>query len=1182
MQVAGESAAFTNVTMAISGNRGVVVNQNNAFDAIDVKGCTIAFASGMDRAFQTWNGTGDSLLTVADSTVTGVGHILMFADGDTGDTTCFITNSTVSLTASQIESHNGDATVEISESTVSMTGGSNNKNGAFNVGARYGAETTASVKILNNSNVTCSGQYSGINVWTWGENGPQESNVFIVDSTYNGTGSYYGLSAYSIYDGDTYVYFANSTVNASGAISAIEMCSDPSYNALGNKEYVQIDSDVTLTTTTYGYGLDLDNSTSGSVNGSASNTATITGGSLACNGCGILVTGDDDANSSVTIHDAEVAIDVSAHNWYTIATGELSIDSGSYGFTHAAGRGILVAVGNITGGIFSEDVSDLCATGYVCSENTDEATAEDYPFAVVPAVASITIDDETYYYATFEHAVDDAELSEEEVTITVINYNAETMVAPEGWEFSTDTSVEPPVTTLVRAANAAQIVRGGEVFEQYQTLAEAIAAAIDGDTVELLRNVQLSGAEIVSINKVGTYVIDGKGFSITPAASTEFAYHRFLFGESGQSYDPTRSYTVKDLTINGFADSAYLVRAEGCSLTLKDCVLENNNLPYYSENDVETHTQNGSRVALATSADLTIDGCVFRNNTTTFQTVDFNTNGGNPNVAAGTFTVDDCLFADNAVIRGSGVIYTLGSTSADNVVSRSTFSGNSVTSTAGAVIYFSGVTDVTGCFFTNNIVNVSADNKCGVFALGSQSAGSSLTGNAFVDNEVSSVGAAATVYGGAKNVDLSGNYWDDGAKPDVGDGVDIYLTKSEGVVYGTYADTYTVWGNGVTVTIYEPSVEVTVDVGDSGSAVISKIKVSETWLEENGLSADSDTDNIMEALEKTDANGLPAWQNYVIGVNPDGKVAVDAEQGRTTDMPVVSTIEVPKNDTGFDVSFSLDRVTDAGVVIDHGTPQPSPEFMIDLSSIESTAYFQLNATVTSKDETGASVTVKSANTMGVLKVESSSRSTILGVPWAALAGGSISVSNLVRTATLTDGDKLQLFANGQVKSWTLSNGVWTPDTTVGDFGTVPGTPADEATVARGNGVWLTRSDPTKPIYLAGGLDTAAAPVTLEKAESETKASWNLIAPPTAKEVDLKDVIGGNTDDQIVVPTAGAPKNYSFVDGVLGYPSTEPVYDKDGNQIGVRAIRKTDTKLPPGTGCFYLNKDATSESKQIVW
>ena len=339
---------------------------------------------------------------------------------------------------------------------------------------------------------------------------------------------------------------------------------------------------------------------------------------------------------------------------------------------------------------------------------------------------------------------------------------------------------------------AARIVRdNGATTNKYETIAAAISASQDGDTIELLKDIQLSGTEAVEINKVGTYTIDGKGHSITPASDCAYTHTRFRFGMDGNDYTDTKSYIVTNLTISGFTDAAtYFIRAEGCSLTLTDCTIADNNLALTS----------GSRLVVITDADLTLDGCEITDNATASYLVDFNTNG-RANGTGGTLDIDNCLF-DGNTSGETAIVYSLGSSSGGDAIANSTFSSNTVSSAAASVIYFSGATDVTGCLFTNNTVTATdSSQKCGVLALGSSAAGSSYTNNAFADNTLTSSGNAATIYVGAKNVGLTGNYWGNGAAPVSGNGADIYLAKTEGVVYDTYAESYTVNANGRGVTV---------------------------------------------------------------------------------------------------------------------------------------------------------------------------------------------------------------------------------------------------------------------------------------------------------------------------------------------------------------------------------------------
>jgi len=70
---------------------------------------------------------------------------------------------------------------------------------------------------------------------------------------------------------------------------------------------------------------------------------------------------------------------------------------------------------------------------------------------------------------------------------------------------------------------------------------------------------------------------------------------------------------------------------------------------------------------------------------------------------------------------------------------------------------------------------------------------------------------------------------------------------------------------------------------------------------------------------------------------------------------------------------------------------------------------------------------------------------------------------------------------------------------------------------------------------------------------------------------------------IVIPTDGAPKTYYYNEakGGWGYNSTKIVY-KNGVAVGVATtFKKTDTKVPAGTGFWYLNS-STESGATIKW
>ena len=203
-------------------------------------------------------------------------------------------------------------------------------------------------------------------------------------------------------------------------------------------------------------------------------------------------------------------------------------------------------------------------------------------------------------------------------------------------------------------------------------------------------------------------------------------------------------------------------------------------------------------------ANVTVKGCTFRGNAGT-KCVDVGFN-----VATGSsMAVDDCLFADN-ILTGNGVTYVAsGVTSAS--IQNCTFTNNAVTASAAAVVYCSGTTTIAGNLFVDN--SVTATGKEGVIVLGSGATGTVVGGNAFVDNELGNAASHyATLYTGS-NCNLAGNYWGEGAAPEVEDHADVYASGELAIDTSTFASAYAVNddGCGVTVTIYvDPVATVTI------------------------------------------------------------------------------------------------------------------------------------------------------------------------------------------------------------------------------------------------------------------------------------------------------------------------------------------------------------------------------------
>ena len=543
--VVGETAAFTNLALAASGVRGIVLNGSDAADAVILNGCTATFASGMNAAISVYNETGHGTVSIVNgSDVSGYGQILVYGKGSSyGDAALTVKDSVVELEVLdsagtprpghclEVLSYHGDASLLISNSTVTVN--AKNNADAVNVGAQNTSNGKGKCKVdIIDSEVEGVGKRCGLTAFTWDDTGANVygTSVNIINSevSVEGQGDS-GFNVYAYAKGCTSFYVTNSTVEATAPDTAINL--RPGYYKdaalIGSITYTQIDSDVTATASDY-YGLCVSTYSAGRGNYSATNSVTISGGSFTS--YGMVCCENDAANSEIVVtDDAEVYVDVSTISYYYYTfdlSSILTIDSGKNAFAYKSGAGIApsTVVGNITGGIFTEDVSDLCAVGYTVIANTDAATKDDYPYAVAPAVASITVDDDTTYYATFADAIAAADAAvaggDPDPMIVVLDQTAE-QTNPD-WKFVTDDSVNPAVTTLVRKVYVAQI----ETPVTYTKLAANITEASDDVYLDMWTYWGMQGMKDANGNACPRYV-----------SITDNSMYRDLAVEEGQPED---------------------------------------------------------------------------------------------------------------------------------------------------------------------------------------------------------------------------------------------------------------------------------------------------------------------------------------------------------------------------------------------------------------------------------------------------------------------------------------------------------------------------------------------------------------------------------------------------------------------------------------------------------------------
>ena len=218
-------------------------------------------------------------------------------------------------------------------------------------------------------------------------------------------------------------------------------------------------------------------------------------------------------------------------------------------------------------------------------------------------------------------------------------------------------------------------------------------------------------------------------------------------------------------------------------------------------------------------------------------------------------------------------------------------------------------------------------------------------------------------------------------------------------------------------------------------------------------------------------------------------------------------------------------------------------------------------------------------TLGWMRVDSTLPITAVGVPWTDVGDptANVKVADLVKTDNLTAGDNLYVYNNGNWTFYTLSDGAWVAGTTANSSITATAGNPSEATIARGQALYLERQNPTTPgyFYVYGAVGSEIATSTL------TGATKYLVASPKAAAfIPQASAIAGATaksrrgGDQIVVPLDGGnTRIYTLVNSKWGYVSAAGKRVEEGAEDYL--------PVPLGTGFWYMTGSADN-SITITW
>lgn len=209
-------------------------------------------------------------------------------------------------------------------------------------------------------------------------------------------------------------------------------------------------------------------------------------------------------------------------------------------------------------------------------------------------------------------------------------------------------------------------------------------------------------------------------------------------------------------------------------------------------------------------------------------------------------------------------------------------------------------------------------------------------------------------------------------------------------------------------------------------------------------------------------------------------------------------------------------------------------------------------------------------TLGWMRVDSTLPITAVGVPWTDVGNpaNNVKVADLVKTDNLTDGDNLYVYNNGTWTFYTLSSGAWVAGTTANSSITATAGNPSEATIERGQALYLERQNPTTPgyFYVYGADGSEITSTTLSGAKKY------LVASPKAAAftVTSAKITGASNRDVIQVPLTGGTSR------IYQYFTTKNKWRCNGKWEGETGYEE----IPLGTGFWYLA--ASTSAITVTW
>lgn len=244
---------------------------------------------------------------------------------------------------------------------------------------------------------------------------------------------------------------------------------------------------------------------------------------------------------------------------------------------------------------------------------------------------------------------------------------------------------------------------------------------------------------------------------------------------------------------------------------------------------------------------------------------------------------------------------------------------------------------------------------------------------------------------------------------------------------------------------------------------------------------------------------------------------------------------------------------------------------------------------TGASASAATETVTGQNVIGLTTIENDSRAYLpLAAAYTGTGATELTVSNVVQTATLAEGDELYAYDPGQKQYdvYTLGkDGKWTAVKTVevSASGTATETmspAAADRVITRGRGFWIVRkadASRAKPVRLVGDVPATAATVAIPAA-ADGKPSATLVGVPSdwkLNETDWTDKAAKGDKIRVLNEDGKAWREIVY-DGTKWIEGIQKV----GENGTVTFEKNENPVLKGGYAVWYMRAEKTSFSLEL--